>query len=77
MDVPASTVAGGRFFATADDPPGNVWIMRISPRRDIATGRYEPGLCQNIQDKSYWSIAGNRLVRLIREDEYDKSQFFL
>ena len=77
MDVPARDVASGRFFATADQPPGNVFIMRIQPRRDIPTGRYEDGLCQNIDDESFWSIEGNRLVRLIREDEYDKKKFYV
>jgi hypothetical protein len=77
MDVPAKDVPGGRFFATIDDPPGNVFIMRIAPRRIVATGRYEPGLCQNINDSSWWNIEASRFVRLIREDEHDQRLFSL
>ncbi len=70
MDVKASDVPVGRFFATADRPPGNVFVMRVS-----AAQRGGEGLCQNIDDKSFWNIEPNRFVRLIREDEYDKTRF--
>lgn len=71
MHVFAHEVASGRFFATADPPPANVFVMCVSP------GTSDPGLCQNIADESYWHIQGNRLVRLIREDEYGKTVFYV
>ena len=77
MDIMAQDVRGGRFFATIDKPPANVFIMRLAPHRDELTGRMEPGLCQNIADESLWSIEGDRLVRLIREDEHDKTMFYV
>lgn len=82
MDVFAHTVESGRFFAVADNPPNNVYIMRIQPRRimsKIGTNNWDEtdGLCQNIHDESFWSIRANRFVRLIREDEYDKTKFYV
>lgn len=69
MDVLVKDLKNGEFFATADQPPNNVFIMLVPP---TAT---ETGLCQNINDETYWRIDGNRFVRRIREDEYDKKIF--
>ena len=71
MDVLASSVEVGRFFATADPTPENVWIMRVRPRPMLGN----EGTCENINTGEFWSIAGNRYVRLISEDEYDKTRF--
>jgi hypothetical protein len=96
VDVLASDVDVGRFFATADPPPNNVFMMCVRPRREgrhiledksgrvrMPNGQFvsaeqignNTGLCVNINDESYWRIDGNRYVRLIREDEYDKTEF--
>jgi len=61
----------GEFFATVDQPPNNVFVLRVP-----ATPT-QWGLCQNINDETYWKIAGNRFVRRIREDEYDKNTFYV
>lgn len=71
MDVPAKNIPVNRFFASADKPPGNVWVMRVRPTQA------EPGLCQNVNDESFWHIDGDRWVRLIGEHEYDKTDFRL
>jgi len=69
--VPAKHVDVGRFFATTDKPPGNVFFMCVRPV--LRNGNI--GLCQNIEDNSYWHINGDGLVRLILEDEHDQSLF--
>lgn len=70
VDVFASNLDSGQFFATADPPPDNVFVMLVSPRFGDNIG-----LCQNIVDESYWEIQGNRMVRLIAEDEYENTVF--
>lgn len=86
MDIPLKDVPVGRFFATADPPPGNVYILRQSPSwvyvgRPVKGQRrrrlHLPGLCQNISDETYWAIWGHVHVRLIREDEHDQTEFFV
>lgn len=62
IDVRAREVPVNRFFETNDSPPGNVFIMRVTPRPLVDDNI---GLCQNIQDESYWRIHGDRYVRLL------------
>lgn len=71
MDVMAKDVSVGRFFATADQPHGNVFIMRVR-----ATSRND-GLCERLNDNSLWQIRPNRRVRLLMEDEYDGTRFYV
>jgi hypothetical protein len=61
QDVPAC-----RFFVSADKPGDNIFFMCVPPV-------VEPGLCQDINDESYWTIEPNRKVRLLREDEHHKT----
>lgn len=95
MDVPVADVPVGRFFATADSPPDNVYYLcahgRVRRPRMIKSDgriRYIDGkfaskelagenvsLCQNINTGHYWYIRNDLLVRLIREDEHDKTIF--
>jgi hypothetical protein len=69
MDLPAKDVVQGRFFAVADRPPDNVYVMCVQPRERMA------GLCQNINTLTHYTIDANRLVRLIRKDEEDQREF--
>lgn len=69
MDAQAREVEVGRFFAVAGPTPGNVYIMRVQPTTFIA------GTCQNIDNESFWTIEGDRFVRLIAEHEYDQKVF--
>lgn len=69
VDVLASDINAGDFFATVDPPPGNVWCMRVPPTPG------NPGLCQNVCDDTWWFIWGNRFVRRIAKHEYDRVRF--
>lgn len=84
MDIPARDVPVGRFFATDEPAPDNVYVMLSSPtfrwagrptkgqrRRKLPV----PGLCQNINTETHYCIFGATLVRLIREDEHDQPRF--
>ena len=71
IDVPAKDIKHGEFFATADDPPNNVWVMWLTcDVTDDGTG-----LCQNINTEEYYTIEPHGLVRRIDKTEYDRKVF--
>lgn len=71
MDILAKDVPVNRFFAVADPPPNNVYMMCVPPKPE----HNNQGTCININDDSYWLIDGNRFVRLISKDEHDQKVF--
>lgn len=72
MIVLTQDVGAGELFATADPPPGNLWMMCVPP----SLKNDWQGLAQNVNDESYWLIEGDRFVRKIHEDEYDETHFY-
>lgn len=86
VDVFVKDVPVGRFFATADQPPANVFVMRVLPCEQYI-GKAKKGqrrekrkfnaLCQRIDDGEYVYIEGGRMVRLIAVEEHDKTTFYV
>lgn len=69
IDVPFSALEVGEFFATSDNPPANVFIVRV------ASHNREKGTVQCIHDETYWTIEPQKHVRRIDKSEYDRSVF--
>ncbi len=71
MDLQAGSLAVGDFFVTVDQVNNiRVFIMRVGPTA------LNDGLCQDINDMTFWSIVPERYVRKIPKEDHYKSAFY-
>ena len=61
IDCHARDVPVNRLFRDAE---GELWCMRVRPRISLD----DVGMCENVSDRSFWNIAGDKLVILVQEE---------